>query len=175
MLEAMLFKAIELSEFGVLNLEADGLDAWNKTKEITEKISEGERLTATEKAYLIKKSQSLIDFITPNLRTFDGKSISVLKALAEKPIHQRYRDGETDEKIEKDLTPRIFPEGKTEKDLRRIIQLQLVSAQDKGEWEQKVAEYLGVGDRMLRHSLNRLGKNYAIRFDKEIGGFVLIG
>lgn len=175
MLQAMLFKALELSEFGILNMESEGIENWEKTKRITKRIAEGHPLTTEEKDYLKKKSLNLINFITPNLRTFDGKSIEILKALADRPIHQRYRDGDSDAEIEKALTPREIPEQKTEKELRRIIQLQLVTGTTAGDWEKKVGDILGVSDRMIRHSLNRISEDYTIRFDKEIGGFILIG
>lgn len=175
LLEAMLFKSLELSEFGILNIEAEGLDAWEKTKTMVRKIGDGVRLTDDDKTYLTKKALNLIDFISPNLRSFDGKSIAVLRALANKPISQRYRDGDSDEKIERDLFPNEKAEFKTEKELRRIIQLQLVKGEGAGEWSRKVGDILGVSERMVRHSLAKLGEDYNIHFDKDIRGFIMIG
>jgi hypothetical protein len=175
LLEAMLFKSLELSEFGILNIEAEGLDAWEKTKTMANKIGSGIRLTADDKTYLTKKALNLIDFISPNLRSFDGKSIAVLRALANKPISQRYRDGDSDEKIERDLFPNEKAEFKTEKELRRIIQLQLVKGEGAGEWSRKVGDILGVSERMVRHSLAKLGEDYNIHYDKDIRGFILVG
>jgi hypothetical protein len=175
LLQAMLFKAVELSEFGILNIEADGVEGWQKTKEMVMKIENGANLSADDKTYLQQKANVLIDFISPNLRSFDGKSLSVLRALAEKPISQRYREGNRDDTIERDLAPKLKGEFKTERELRRIIQLQLVKAEKVGEWEEKVADILGVKERMIRHSLAKLGESYNIHFDKSVGGFVMVG
>jgi hypothetical protein len=182
MLEAMLFKAVELSEFGILNVDADGEASWYKTKAMTRKITDGEIILSSEKDYLRQKAKLLIDFISPNLKSFDGKSLSVLYALAEKPIHQRYDDGDSDDKIERDLTPKVKEEYSTERDLRRIIQLQLIKIPTTagrkakaGEWERKVADALGVSERMIRHTLAKLEEQYSLSFDREIGSFVLKG
>jgi hypothetical protein len=174
LLQAMLFKAVELSEFGILNIEA-GAESWAKTKSMVVRIADGEILSDADKAYLSEKSMRLIDFIYANLRAFDGKSVSVLRKLAEKPISLRYKSGDSDEKIEKDLYPIEKSEFKTERELRRIIQLQLVKADGAGEWGKKVAETLDISERMVRHSLAKLAEDYNVSFDGKIGTYILVG
>lgn len=174
LLQALLFKAVELSEFGILNIEA-GEGSWEKTKQMLVKITEGQKLSADDKEYLRQKSHLLVNFVYPNLRSFDGKSVSVLRLLADKPISQRYRDGDNDDKIEKDLVPKEKGEFETERELRRIIQLQLVKEPDATKWGKKVASMLGVSDRMVRHTIAKLGDDANLFYDKEVGSYIMVG
>ena len=175
LLQALLFKAVELSEFGVLNVEANGGDSWEKTKLMTTKISSGVALTDGDKQYLVEKSQMLIDFIYPNLRSFDGKSVEILRKLAVLPIHQRYAQGKTDDEIIKDLTPRKQAEYEKEREVRRIIQLQLVKQDTATEWSKKVGGMLGISERTIRHILTKLSGEYKLDFDREIKSYIIIG
>lgn len=174
LLQAMLFKAIELSEFGIINVESNGAGSWDKTKTIVSKLVNGSALTTADKTYLAKKSNQLIDFVLPNLKSFDGQSIEVLRKLASLPIGLRYARKDSVAKITKDLTPRNSAEYSTERQIRQIIQLQLITGSTTAEWRGKVAKELGISDRAVRHSLQRLQRHYSVGFDRELKTYILV-
>lgn len=174
LLQALLFKAMAISEFGIMNIEANGNFSWEKTKQTTAKLCNGERLTKADKKYLTDKSNYLIDLLYGNLKSFDGQSIEVLRKLAEKPISLRYAEGQTDEQIEKALTPKKYAEFETERTVRNIIELQLIKADTPKKWRQSVADELGISERMVRHTLTRMSRLYNVGYDKEVKSYILI-
>lgn len=174
LLQAMLFKSLDLSEFGIMNVEANGEGDWGKTKAMIEKICLGQELTKQDIKYLQSKSDALIDFVYPNLKSFDGQSIEVLRKLAELPVSLRYACGDDDSRIIRELTPKKSLEFETERTVRNLITLQLVKAKSAGEWRKKAAKEVGISERMVIHTLTRISRFYNVSYDKELQGYILV-
>lgn len=112
----MLLKAVEISKFGVLNVEKDS--HWQENIELLGKISNNDGKVATSDTSDIsdvilekyrKNSRALLHFLKSVFLIFDNPSEIILKELAESPISLRRVAGQNWSEINSDLETIIAP------------------------------------------------------------------
>jgi len=174
--EAMLFKAIDLSQYGIINVECNGvLNAWQKTKETVYKICNGEKLSKSDTSYLQKKSVEFLKMLKTYFMRGNEKAFDILNQLAEKPISMRYREGKKNSKIEKELIGSKKREYKSEIALRQIMDLLLIEAKNSVEWKRKASKVLGISERSVEHNISKINDSgEKIFFDEEVKSYVVV-
>lgn len=149
---ALALKAVEISRYGLLEV---GDESWMaQAKEVKKAIlnnmkdyGEGDRFGDTSRIHkyqeiLIGESLDLVRQMKSILIRI-GPAYEVLEKLAERPIALRRCDGESWEKIEKDLEVLINQEGRLEIALSEIITLnQVAECNSLEEWTNAVGQVL---------------------------------
>lgn len=170
--EAMVYKSVELSEFGVLKTGTDS--EWVMTKNVINRILNN-NLTSDDITYLKSKGKELISLLKNQLVSFDGESVTVLSKLVEKPIHQWLNTRKTPKQIDKILLPRENRQSAMMKAMREIITLQKVTANTAKQWRKEVAQQIGTSEGTVAVYLTRMGnRGIHTTFDKEIGSYIII-
>lgn len=176
MYEAMLLKAIDLSQYGILNVECNGvLNAWQKTKECVAKMCEGKALSEKDISYLQRKAKEFIHYLKPQLMRDNSKAVEILEQLAIKPISIRYREGKTNAQIEKELYGSKKKNFKSEIALRQIIDLLLIEANSSMEWKKKASKMMGISERSVEHNIAKINESgEKIFFDEGIKSYMIV-
>jgi len=173
---AMLIKAVEMSEYGVLTVDSDG-DQWRETKDRVGRMSNGLPVAVVDQSVCKVKAKELISLVKNALLSFDGDSIRVLTRLAEKPTSVLRSIGKDWDEIERYyLPPTALRETPKMKRLRQAIALQVVTrCESVREWETKMANHLGISSwETLRRQLYNLKEIRNIVWDKSVGAYLLV-
>ena len=149
---ALIIKAVDISRYGVLEI---GDDKWlEQTEEVKNALMNNvkdwnneDRFSDTRNLHryheiLISESMELVHQLKAVLIKV-GPAYEVLEKLAERPVALRRVEGQTWEKIEKDLEVILTEEGKFDVALSEIITLNQVSDCDSMvEWVKEVSQVL---------------------------------
>ena len=168
---AIVYKAVELSIKGIVNVES--LTDWQKNKTETNKIiNDG----ICDCDFVQDQAKSLISFLEPQLKKLSPQSIDVLKELAEYPNSVRLGKKEL-KQIEKELSSSIDRElTDKEKKLIMIIVEQSVVEDTTTKWKKKVSEMIGCTVRMVEYMMKNIENSYnkKVVFDKDMKVYRLI-
>ncbi|MCK4981963.1 MAG: hypothetical protein KAS17_03515 [Victivallaceae bacterium] len=172
MWQAMFLKAISVSEFGLINIDND---SYQKTKEMLQKIQSGTSLSNGEKSCLSKKALEFLNFLKPELISYEKNCIPILMELAKKPISAKYRQRKNDKQIEAELGELFVrrKETKTEQDLRKAILLEEINASDKTKWKNQASKKLSISVRTIERGIRKLEEHSFCEFDKDAGNYLL--
>lgn len=175
MFEALLLKAIDLSAYGLLNVECNGfLNSWQITKECVKKMMNGEEISEKDRKYLTDKSIELIKMLKPYMARKNKEAAEILKQLAEKPISIRYREGKNNKELIKEIVYTKPKHYESEMTIRQIMTLGLVEGNCQKEWKEKVANMLKISERSVEHNLQRINETNEVIFDNELKGYVIM-
>lgn len=157
---AIVDKAVQLSEYGVLDV-ISMIDNWDSHKAMVTQVSSGGNVLGFIKQYCQDNAKALIKFVHGNLKAIDGASEEVLHALAEKNIQDRSAEigGHWDviaRKIEKKIGAKAPRDSEKAKAVRRLIVLGAIEASSPKEWKKKAEAMLGfsVTRNIIHNSLN---------------------
>ncbi len=171
--KALTFKAVELSTKGLVSVES--LCDWAKNKQICNKLV-GDyhelEVDSSDKEYCKNQANELIDFLLPQLKQISPEAIPILRELAEKPISQRTGKWSTIEKSLIQKTNKKFTANE-EKLVEIMISGEFRDKKATG-WKKKVANKIGVTDRMVEYMMKRIEGKISQRFvfDYEMQSYI---
>jgi len=168
--KSMLLKSVDLSTKGLVKTETL-IDDWQEIKSLMIKIKSGFEMTQDDKSKVRQNAKELIEFVMPHLKTLAPESVPILFELAKKPISHRNRSWKVAEK--ELMKARCMKLTKNEERLIEIVIAKEISEQTTGKMKKKVAEVLGVTDRMVEIMIKNIGNktNHRIVFDSEINTY----
>ena len=145
---ALLMKAVELSQFGVLKADSDRVK-WNQNKQavvLLQGDDQGISLVGTE-----------------------------LQAIVEKPVWQRRAERMTWKRIEQSLMPAERVVEGLQQDILRLISLnQLTGVPNIANWKYAASQALGVSQVEIVNAFRTLEKNVRLNFDRELGSYIVL-
>lgn len=144
---AIVDKAVQLSEYGVLDITSMIPD-WEQHKMMVNRASSGGNVEGYIKQYCSDNAKMLIKFVHGNIKAIDGTSEEVLYSLAEKNIMERQAEigGRWDvvaRKIEKQVGAKAPRDSEKAKAVRRIIVLGIVEADTPKQWKEQAEAIVG--------------------------------
>lgn len=172
--KAIVYKAVEFSEFGIASVEK--LNNWTENKKVTQALIGGAQ-TEEDLEILKQHANHLLKLLTPSIKILDGDSLPVLQKLADEPVSLRITKYRKDKhwKVEKELQIKQKKEKTTQKIIRQIITLQVIQAKDTKEWKQKVANELQMIPRNVEYHLTNIKKkSKTLEWDENIGSYIII-
>jgi len=171
MYKALTFKAIELSTKGLISVES--LCNWQDTKALCRRITDPNgSLLSTEMNQCRTKANELIDLILPQLKSISPEAIPILREIANKPISQRTGEWSTIEKKFLKKTNKKLTEN--EEKLVNILIEGEIREKTAGKWKQKVAQKIGVTERMVEYLMKRIEDktSQGFVFDSEMKSYI---
>ena len=180
----MLLKAVEISKFGLLDVEKD--PSWEKNVELLDHISNNDgRLAASDTADITDKmleeyrenGRALLRFLKSVFLIFDNPAEVILKELVEMPVSLRRISGRDWLEIDSELANMVAPlhtPDEIDHELLKIIELSLL-AEEKNEeiWLTKVAEQLQTNRPGIIQRLQFLINRDPV-WSEEIGSMVFL-
>jgi hypothetical protein len=180
----MLLKAVEISKFGLLDVEKD--PDWQNNLKLLDRISNNDgKLAASDTAGITDpmvgryrdNGRSLLRFLKSVFLIFDNPSEIVLKELAEMPISLRRAAGADWTTINHDLGALIAPlhsMDSTDHELIKIIELGLLTEQkDEKSWLTTLAAQLHINKNSIIKRLHFLSNRDPV-WSSETGAMVFL-
>jgi DNA-binding CsgD family transcriptional regulator len=179
MYKAIVYRAVELSTKGVLNVDSlhefdDGAD-WTMNKRVAMGILSNE-MTDEFNAFAKANAKSLVNFITPQLKSISSEALEILNEMAEKPVGLRRRNADATYKtIEKELTGRKNDDALSEKE-ERLVETVMdgkIRAKTPALYRQEMARKLDVSVRMVEYLMQKVREKTgkAIVYDNEMNRY----
>jgi hypothetical protein len=179
---ALLLKAVELSQFGVIKVDSNGT-RWVKSKQVVNLLTTSENsweplpgeMTFDEAVEFAKNdAENLLRSLRSSIQSIDGESYDILQAIIEKPVWKRREEHQQWRRIEKTLMPSERVLEGVEQNLLRFISLnRLTGVKNIQHWKHDVAQKLGVTDNQLISAFRKLEKQVTLDFDRTLGSFVV--
>lgn len=181
MFAAMLLKAIQISEIGIMGMSSE----WEETKELMNLIRTdiyGDRCSKPVSDPTIEtlkaRSASFIDYLKPELDMFDTHVYQVLKLLANEPVSLQRRT-KSDKQINKDfdaLVENMYLEKTADcAALLEIISLQNIAGfRTEMDLKKQLVETLSITSMELEAMITKIRRNTKLEFDRIIGTYVII-
>jgi len=180
----MLLKAVEISKFGLLDVEK--YPAWDRNLELLDRISNNDGKVATSDTSDISESmleeyrdngRSLLRFLKSIFLILDNPSEVILKNLVEKPISMRRIEGQDWQQINDNLAALIAPQrtpDDTDHELIKIIELGLITElSNETKWHSKVATQLQLTVAKTKQRLQFLNNRDPV-WNHEVGSIVFL-
>lgn len=180
----MQLKAVEISKFGLLNVEQD--PHWSRNLELLDYISNNEGKTASSDTSQITPAmleeyrangRALLTFLKSIFLILDNPSEIILKDLVETPISMRRVAGKNWPQINDELSSLIAPLRSldaTDHELIKIIELGLVTEIiDETSWYQKAASLLNLTVAKTKQRLQFLNDRNPV-WSSETGSIVFL-
>ncbi len=180
----MLLKAVEISKFGVLDVEKDS--HWHENMELLGRISNNDGKVATSDTSTIcdttlekyrENSRALLRFLKSTFLILDNPSEIILRELAETPISLRRVAGQNWSEINNDLTELIAPLHNfdhTDHELIKVIELGLHTEQkNENTWLTTLAKQLNINGPSIEQRLQFLNNRNPI-WSNETGSMVFL-
>lgn len=158
--KAMILRAAQLSTYGLISVESNK-DTWETVKSVVAKIGNRNDITPDDISFMRKHSIALLRELAPFLTELERTCI---KHLIERPVRERENRLTT----AADIVPEI---SETAKQLKKIISITSIEANDEQEWFGKVARIMGLSVSEVKTALRQL-KAY---FDVDTKTMELVG
>jgi hypothetical protein len=180
----MLLKAVEISKFGLLNVESD--PSWSRNLTLLNAISNNDGKLATSDTSSITphmldeyrdNGRALLRFLKSVFLILDNPAELILKDLVESPISLRRVAGKEWQEINTELAELIAPLralDTVDHELIMIIELGLATElSDEKDWQQTVAQKLHITPKKLQQRLHFFANRSPV-WDAEIGALVFL-
>lgn len=180
----MLLKAVEISKFGLLDVEKD--PSWQENIELLDQISNNDgKLAASDTANISddmlnsyrKNGRSLLRFLKSVFLIFDNPAEIILKNLVETPISLHRINGKNWLTINTELAQLIAPlhtPDEIDHELLKIIELSLLAEQkDEKTWLTQAANRLRINKPAIIQRLQFLSNRDPL-WSQEIGSMVFL-
>jgi len=96
-----------------------------------------------------------------------------LQDMATNPVSLKKRELGTWEKVEKAIEVKDTRDKQSHEEIAQIIDtMEIIGTNSKKEWEEALAERLGISYKMANHRVWKLGKVRRVGFDKQLGAVV---
>ncbi len=180
----MLLKAVEISKFGLLDVEK--YPSWQENITLLNHISNNDgKLAASDTAAISddmldsyrENGRSLLQFLKSVFLIFDNPAEIILKSLVEAPISLRRINGHDWTSINAELAQLIAPlhsPDKTDHELLKIIELSLLTEKkDEATWLTQAANQLNINKPAIIQRLQFLSNRDPL-WSQEIGSMVFL-
>jgi len=174
---ALLLKAVELSQFGVLKVNSDE-NKWTMNKNAAAAFyGFSFEMTLAQAAEFAKNdAESLLKSLRSALMSIDGESYTVLEKIIETPVWKRRRENKQSWlRIEKTLMPpkRVL-QGMEDNLLRLITLNEITGFKTMQHWKHEAATRLNVTDGQLVGAFRKLERQVRLDFDRTTGTFLAV-
>lgn len=182
---AMLLKAVELSEVGVIRI--GNVEEWQQTKSLADAIRNtnsrvSSRLSApptNSQIDLIKeRGEGFLKFLKPNLDMYDKSVYRVLEALNNQPISIMRRDMIDSNIVDSydAMIKGMYLKDTTEYKsiIKTIISQEVVGCYNENNWADKASSSLAYKHGELKNKIYELNNIKPLKFDKVLGTFVFL-
>lgn len=180
---ALLIKAIELSELGVIDTGTE--EEWAETKELYSKVRHGQGYSGDRMSSfpgndsvekLIARSDKMLRFLKSCIAQYDVRAYSTLKILAQNPISMLRRT-KTDKEINRDFhalmqSMYVLDTDKFETTIKLINLMEHTGAVSPKQWSYQISAKLGKTMNELQNELEELNKIKPLEFDIELGTYI---
>ncbi len=180
----MLLKSVEISKFGLLDVESD--PQWEENRVLLDAISNNDGKLASSDTSAItdamlegyrENGRFLLRFLKSVFLILDNPSEIILKDMVEKPISMHRISGKQWDEIDSDLANLIAPLrnlDETDHELIKIIELGLVTEKDNERtWFKHVAEHLSLSAAKIQKRLQFLSSRDP-EWNAETGSIVFL-
>jgi len=154
---ALVIRAAQLSNFGLISIETNK-DTWAQSKATTLKLNTRSGLTDLDEAFMKSMALDFAKELSPFMSEYERQCV---RNLIEKPVRTR-----TEQEQAKVFTPKSCP---LAKDMRRLIALGEIEAENEEAWVSKVAALIEAEPGQVTEAIHDL-KGY---FDREMRKVVL--
>jgi hypothetical protein len=181
LLYSMLITAVSISRYGILHSgDADYMEQASNIQAVlmnNDGSYDGPRTSNTSKfeAYretVRKQAEEMVNILHSELR-HHGDALKVLKKLADKPCSMRLIEGDSWEKIEKDLTGESTSDSElTIIVLEAIDTFYVDDCVDSEEWTKTISEDKNLSQKCITDVANQLVRDNRIAWDSSVGTYV---
>lgn len=177
---AMLNKAIEISQCGLISMKQDEYEMRKKLFDKFANMGTGDRdsdsseLTYEDMKQLSQMSYDMIRWFKSEITGISPVAYEILKKIAATPASQMRISGKSWKMIEDALYTKELVDSESIDKLMEIVTLQqFTDCINVSVWKNKVAARLGTNLKRVNELLDTVGKERTIVFDKEIGAMLV--
>jgi hypothetical protein len=177
---AMLNKAIDISQCGLISMKQDEYDTRRKLFDKFANMGTGDRdsdsseLTEKDIANLESMATEMVRWFKSEVTALSPVAYEILKKIAVAPASQMRVGGKSWRMIEEHIYPAELVDSENVDKLFQIISLQQVTdCPSSNQWKNKVAARLEVELSKVNELLDYLGREKIVVFDKEIGSMLV--
>ena len=199
----LLMKAVELSQFGVLRIDDEEAWRDNKRATVMltdDSLQRGDRYEVSQSGYqgteaatasahleaqgmtfveavafAKEDARKLIASLRSHLLSIDGQSLGVLEKLVEKPVWARRASRNTWERIEESLMPKERVIEGLQQNILRVVTLgELTGVPNIANWKFTLSQALGVTQQEVATAFKALEQNVQMKFDREVGSYIMV-
>ena len=179
----MLLKAVEISKFGLLHIDA--CTALQRNRELLDMISNNDGKIATSDTSGItddilpeyrQNIQALLTFLKSIFLILDNPAELILQQLAENPVSLRRSRGDNWQQIEEDLAGCIPPgreRDQLDHELIKLIELGMVHAEEEKQWYRQAAAMLLLPNTEVKQRLQAYHDRTPV-WNPEMGSVVFL-
>lgn len=186
---ALLYKAIELSEYGIIAC-SDDEDDWTEIKRLmnairTEDYTNGDRVSAplpqSDVELVRSRSEEMIKELKSAIYAVDKNAYPILRQLAYEPISKMQFDVRTTEGIKEineffDLIVSNIYDVSINPEytdlIKTIVTMSIVGAASEAQWAYKAQATLSKNAKEIENKLTMLKLQKNLKFDVELGTYI---
>lgn len=176
---AMLHKAIDLSQCGIIAMKQDEYEARVTLASKFANLGTGDRESDTseigelEIGNLQFMSTQMLNWFKSELVGISPVAFEVLQKIALKPASVMRIEGKSWKQIEEHLyTPMLVDTEKREKLVEIIVLQQITDCDTAGHWRQKVSRRLGLDIRKTNDLIAQVERERIVQFDRGLGAMI---
>jgi hypothetical protein len=177
---AMLYKAIDISQCGLISMKQDEYDMRRKLFDKFANMGTGDRdsdsseLTDKDVRNLENMASEMVRWFKSEITAMSPVAYEILKKIAATPTSQMRIGGKSWRMIEETIYPQELVDSENVDKLFQIISLQQVTdCSSSNNWKNKVATRLEVDVKKVSELLEYLGREKVVVFDREIGSMLV--
>jgi hypothetical protein len=177
---AMLNKAIDISQCGIISMKQDEYDYRRKLFDKFANMGTGDRdsdsseLNEKDISQLQQMTTEMVRWFKSEITALSPVAYEILKKIAVTPASQLRIAGKSWKMIEEYIYPQELIDSENVDKLFQIISLQQITdCSSSNNWKNKVAERLEVSLDKVNELLNYLGREKVVVFDREIGSMLV--
>lgn len=176
---AMLNKAIEISQCGIISMKQDEYDMRKTLFEKFANMGTGDRdsdsseLTDEDISKLEQMTSDMVKWFKSEISTQSPVAYEILKKIAVTPASIMRINNKSWRMIEQEIYPQELVDHEYIDNLNQIVVLQQITdCANATVWKNKVANRLGVPVNKVNELLTSFGKEKIVAFDQEIGAML---
>ncbi len=177
---AMLNKAIEISQCGIISMKQEEYDMRKKLFDKFANMGTGDRdsdsseLTAADAKQLSAMAHDMVRWFKSEITSLNPVAYEILKKIAIAPASQMRISGKSWRMIEEHLYTQELMDNENIDKLMEIVTLQqFTDCSNISAWKTKVAARLSVDLPKVNELLESISKEKIVAFDKEIGAVLI--
>lgn len=176
---AMLNKAIELSQCGIISMKQDEYEIRKNLFEKFANLGTGDRdsdsteLTDVDLENLGAMASDMVRWFKPEIISINQTAYEILQKIAVKPASLMRIEGKSWKKVEEYLySPEVVDNENIDKISEMIILQQITDCYSAHHWKDKVSSRLSLPITKVNELIGQLGRDKIVAFDREIGAMI---
>jgi hypothetical protein len=176
---AMLNKAIELSQCGIISMKQEEYDFRRKLFDKFANMGTGDRdsdsseLTDEDIDKLAQMTSDMVRWFKSEIVGISTVAYEILTKIAVTPASMMRIGGKSWRMIEEEIYPQELVDNENIDKLNEIIVLQQITdCKTQSQWRSKVSDRLAVTTNKVNELINQIGRGKIVVWDKEIGSML---